>query len=110
MNRPKVSVVIPVYNVAAWVERCVRSLMEQTLEEIEYIFVDDCSPDNSMDIVRKVVSDYPERVGGGNISSSRIQQRALASPLTRRIGSHRRIYRECRQRRLGGAGYICYVV
>lgn len=61
MNTYKVSVIVPVYNVAVWVERCVRSLMEQTLDEVEYIFVDDCSPDNSMDIVRKVVGDYPER-------------------------------------------------
>lgn len=61
MRNIKVSVIVPVYNVAQWVERCVRSLMEQSLEEIEYIFVDDCSPDNSMDIIRRVVGDYPKR-------------------------------------------------
>lgn len=58
---PKVSVIVPVYNVAAYMERCVRSLFEQTLFDIEYIFVDDCSPDNSIEILRNVVAEYPER-------------------------------------------------
>ena len=35
----KVSVIIPVYKVEKFVERCVRSLMEQTMDGIEYIFV-----------------------------------------------------------------------
>lgn len=58
---PKVSVIIPIYNVAAYMERCARSLFEQTLSELEYIFVDDCSPDNSIDILRNVIADYPKR-------------------------------------------------
>lgn len=41
----KVSVIIPVYKVEKFVERCVRSLMEQTMDNVEYIFVDDASPD-----------------------------------------------------------------
>ena len=41
---PKVSVIVPVYNVAQYIERCARSLFEQTLEDIEYIFVDDKTP------------------------------------------------------------------
>jgi len=57
----KVSVIIPVYNVEAFVERCARSLMEQTLDDVEYIFVDDASPDGSMEIVRNVLKEYPER-------------------------------------------------
>lgn len=57
----KVSVVIPIYNVEAYIERCVRTLFEQTLQEIEYIFVDDCTPDKSVDILQKVMEDYPER-------------------------------------------------
>lgn len=36
--------------------------MEQTLPDVEYIFVDDCSPDGSMDIVKWTVEEYPERV------------------------------------------------
>jgi len=58
---PKVSVVIPVYKVQSFVERCAVSLMEQTLEDVEFIFVDDASPDSSMDIVKSVISKYPSR-------------------------------------------------
>ena len=58
---PKVSVIIPVYNAGKYIERCVRSLFEQTLDDIEYIFVDDCSPDDSMDVLQKVLSEYPQR-------------------------------------------------
>lgn len=57
----KISVIVPVYKVEDYVGKCVRSLMEQTLDELEFIFVDDCSPDNSMEIVRKTVKEYPER-------------------------------------------------
>ena len=57
-----VSVIIPVYKVEAYIERCVRSLMEQTFPDIEFIFVDDGSPDGSMDIVRRVCSEYSRDV------------------------------------------------
>lgn len=57
----KVSVIIPIYNVAKYIEKCVSSLMEQTLEDIEYIFVDDCTPDNSIEILEKTLDKYPSR-------------------------------------------------
>lgn len=57
-----VSVIIPVYKVEAYVERCVRSLMEQTFPDIEFIFVDDGSPDGSIDIVRRVSAEYQRNV------------------------------------------------
>mgnify|MGYP002706681960 CR=1 FL=1 len=56
-----VSVIIPVYNVGKFIERCARSLMEQTIDNVEYIFVDDASPDNSIQILQKVLADYPNR-------------------------------------------------
>ena len=58
---PKVSVIVPVYGVEKFVEHCAVSLMEQTLDGIECIFVDDCTPDSSLDIIRNVISRYPER-------------------------------------------------
>lgn len=58
---PKVSIIIPVYNVERYIERCARSLFEQTLDDIEYIFVDDASPDNSIDVVKSVLLEYPNR-------------------------------------------------
>lgn len=62
-GRVWVSVIIPVYRVEAYIERCARSLMEQTLEEVEFIFVDDASPDGSMGVLERVLKDYPERQG-----------------------------------------------
>jgi glycosyltransferase involved in cell wall biosynthesis len=56
-----VSVIIPIFNTSEYIERCARSIMEQTLANIEYIFVDDCTPDNSMDILDAVLSEYPDR-------------------------------------------------
>lgn len=49
--QPKVSVIIPVYNTQQYVEEAVRSIMNQTLEDIEIIVVDDCSTDDSPIIV-----------------------------------------------------------
>lgn len=58
---PKVSVIVPVYNVSAYIERCARSLFEQTLDDIEYIFINDCTPDDSMTILSRVAAEYPNR-------------------------------------------------
>ncbi len=41
-----VSVIIPIYKAEEYIERCVRSLMNQTLDNIEFLFIDDCSPDH----------------------------------------------------------------
>ena len=57
----KVSVVVPIYGVEKYIERCARSLFEQTLEDIEYIFINDASPDSSIDILKKSLEDYPQR-------------------------------------------------
>jgi glycosyltransferase involved in cell wall biosynthesis len=57
---PIVSVLIPVYNTAAYIERCANSLFRQTFENIEYIFVDDATPDNSMEILQTVMEQYPK--------------------------------------------------
>ena len=51
----KISAIIPVYKVEKFIERCVVSLMEQTFCEMEYIFVDDASTDNSIEILQTVV-------------------------------------------------------
>lgn len=58
---PKVSVIIPIYGVEKYIERCSRSLFEQTLEDIEFIFINDCTPDKSISLLRKVLDDYPNR-------------------------------------------------
>ncbi len=60
---PKISVIVPVFGVEKYIERCARSLFEQSLEDIEFVFVDDCTPDNSMNILQQVISKYPQRTG-----------------------------------------------
>ena len=56
------SILVPVYGVEKYIERCCRSLWEQTYSEIEYIFVDDCSPDNSISVLQRVLEEYPGRI------------------------------------------------
>lgn len=57
----KVSVIVPIYNVAKFLARCVKSLMEQTLAEVEFIFVNDATPDNSWNVLNDVLKKYPAR-------------------------------------------------
>lgn len=52
---------VPIYGVEKYIERCARSLFEQTYENLEYIFVDDCTPDKSIEILERVMEDYPNR-------------------------------------------------
>jgi glycosyltransferase involved in cell wall biosynthesis len=59
--KPKVSVILPVYNAELYIEKCARSWFEQTFKEVEYIFVDDNTPDGSILILKKVIEEYPER-------------------------------------------------
>ena len=62
MNDIKISVIVPIYKAEFFIERCIRSLMEQTMKDnIEFVFVNDCTPDNSMQILERVINDYPER-------------------------------------------------
>ena len=61
MMHPKVSVIVPVYKAEKYIERCCKSLFEQTLDSIEYIFVDDRSPDNSVSLINKILENYPTR-------------------------------------------------
>ena len=57
----KVSILIPVYGVERYIAECAKTLMEQTYRDIEYIFVDDCTPDRSIQVLRDVLALYPER-------------------------------------------------
>lgn len=58
---PAVSVIIPVYNVEPYMARCARSLFDQTLEDIEFLFIDDCSPDRSVAVMYEILEEFPER-------------------------------------------------
>lgn len=49
----KVSIIVPVYNVEKYIHKCLDSLVNQTLKELEFIFVNDGSPDNSPKIIKE---------------------------------------------------------
>lgn len=57
---PKVSVIVPVYNVERYVRKCIKSLVRQTLKEIEIIIVDDGSEDESANIIKEYMKEYPQ--------------------------------------------------
>ncbi|MFI3278469.1 MAG: glycosyltransferase family 2 protein [Rikenellaceae bacterium] len=55
-----ISVIVPVYNVENYIERCLRSLFEQTKTNgVEFILVNDCTPDGSMAVARRIIAEYP---------------------------------------------------
>jgi len=58
---PKVSYIVIVYNGERYAEKCARSLFEQTLEDIEIVFVNDASTDNSEAVIRRTLEEYPHR-------------------------------------------------
>lgn len=57
----KVTILVPVYNVEKYIADCAASLFEQTYDDIEYVFCDDCTPDNSVAVLRDVMDVYPSR-------------------------------------------------
>lgn len=56
-----VSILIPIYKTEQYIERCATSLFEQDFEKIQYIFIDDASPDRSIESLREVLKRYPQR-------------------------------------------------
>lgn len=61
MSNYKVSIGIPVYNASKYIERCARSIFEQSYDNLQIVFVDDFSTDNSVEIINQVLQDYPQR-------------------------------------------------
>lgn len=53
-----VSIIIPIYNVEQYVERCLKSVIAQTYTNLECILVDDCTPDNSIPLCEKLIANY----------------------------------------------------
>lgn len=54
----KVSIIIPVYNVAKYIKRCLQSVVDQTYQDIECILVDDCGSDNSIELAQEFIQGY----------------------------------------------------
>lgn len=60
-DQAKVSILVPIYGVEKYIEQCARSLFEQTYPHIEYIFVNDCTKDKSLEILKACIEHYPQR-------------------------------------------------
>ena len=58
---PKVSVIITIYNREKYIEDCARTLFEQTLDDVEFIYIDDASADQSILILKNLLVNYPMR-------------------------------------------------
>ena len=62
MNECKLSIIVPVYGVEKYIDKCLNSLVKQSLKEIEIIVVNDGTKDNSQKIVDKYVKKYPDKI------------------------------------------------
>lgn len=74
--KPKVSVIVPVYNVLGYLEKCVTSLVSQTLEDIEILLINDGSTDGSGELAEKLAADHLGKVkvfhkANGGLSDAR---------------------------------------
>lgn len=75
---PKISVIIPVYNTEKYLKKCLDSVINQTLKDIEIICIDDCSTDNSLAILKDYIArdsrikliELPQNQGAGNAKNA----------------------------------------
>lgn len=58
----KISVIVPIYNVEAYIRRCLESILAQTWKDFELLCVNDCTPDGSMAVVDELIERYPGKV------------------------------------------------
>ena len=83
MEKYDISIIVPIYNVEKYIEKCAVTLFEQDYDNVEYVFVNDCSPDRSMKILKDIIEKYPNRKDDikiiNNIKNS-------GSSLTRKYG------------------------
>lgn len=57
-SQPRVSVVVPCYNHARYVQACIKSILNQTYKNIELIVIDDGSKDNSVDVIQQLANEH----------------------------------------------------
>lgn len=57
----KVSILVPVYGVEKYIGQCAQTLFEQDYQNIEYVFVNDCTKDRSIEVLQKTLKAYPHR-------------------------------------------------
>lgn len=70
----RVTIAVPVYGVESYIGKCAASLFEQTYLDLEFLFVDDCTPDKSVEVIEKTLERFPER---------RSQVRIISQPVNK---------------------------
>jgi glycosyltransferase len=78
-----VSYIIPIYNVSGYIEKSVGSLLEQSYSNIEYIFINDCSSDDSEIKLRRIIEEFPVRRNKIKVITN---EQNLGSATTRNTG------------------------
>ena len=78
---PAISIIIPLYNAADYVGECLESLLEQTFQNFEVIIVDDCSTDNSVEIVEDYTSKF-----NGRLRIAKLEENSGSGGLPRNKG------------------------
>jgi glycosyltransferase len=78
-----VTYIIPIYNVSDYIVKSVRSLLEQSYRNVEYIFINDCSLDDSEIKLRRTIEEFPERCDNIKIITN---EQNLGSATSRNIG------------------------
>lgn len=65
IDRPVVSIIVPCYNSRKYIDDCIHSLLEQTIgiDRMELLFVDDCSTDNTVEVLKQYEKKYPKQIG-----------------------------------------------
>lgn len=56
-----VSIIVPIYNAEAYIERCAKSIFEQSYSDLQIIFIDDNSQDRTLQVLQNIFRNYPER-------------------------------------------------
>ena len=69
LDNMKVSIITPIYGVEKYIEKCAESLFSQTYEDCEFIFVNDCTKDNSVALLKEVMQKYSYRIENVKIIS-----------------------------------------
>lgn len=57
MSKPILSIIVPIYGTEKYIARCAHSLFSQASDKIEYVFVNDCTPDNALSILKNIIQE-----------------------------------------------------
>ena len=75
MNEPLVSVIVPVYNGEKYIDECIWSIFNQTYKNLEVVVINDCSTDNTKNLLEELKNNKPEHIQFNliNLEQNKIQ-------------------------------------